>query len=75
MSKKKYKQGKQICSIADFDNSDRDYFIIRFGNKPQTKHRSFLISWQYRTLSQFIERGRVFEADKIGGGYYGGSDS
>ena len=62
MSKPKYKQGKQICSMADFEKSECLYFKVKFGNKIQTKHRAFLISWQYRTLKMFIDRGWVFEA-------------
>ena len=64
MSKPKYKQGKQICSISEFDQSECLYFKVRFGNRFQTKHKSFLISWQYRTLLNFIQSGRVFEAEK-----------
>lgn len=64
MSRRKYKRGKQICSISDFDQSCNEYFIVYFGStNPQTKHRSFLMSWQYRTLLNFIIRGQVFEAD------------
>ena len=65
MSKPKYKQGKMIKSIADFAKSDKKWFKVRFGNKPKTLHRSFLISWQYRTLELFISRGSVYEADEI----------
>ena len=52
MSKPKYKQGKQIGSVADFEKSECLYFKVKFGNKIQTKHRAFLISWQYRTLKR-----------------------
>lgn len=65
MAKSRYKQGKQICSMADFEKSECLYFRIRFGNGFQTKHRSFLISWQYRTLLNFIQSGRVFEAIQV----------
>lgn len=65
MSKPKYKQGKQICSMADFEKSECLYFKVKFGNKVQTKHRSFLISWQYRTLLNFIQNGWVFEAERV----------
>ena len=65
MSKPKYKQGKQICSIADFEKSECLYFKVKFGGKLQTKHRSFLISWQYRTLKLFIDGGLVFEAERM----------
>jgi hypothetical protein len=69
MAKKKYKRGKKIESISDFEKSKCDYFIVYFGcTNPQTKHRAFLISWQYRTLLGFIENGFVFEAEKITNG-------
>lgn len=67
MPKPKYKKGKQICSMADFEKSECLYFKVKFGDKFKTKHKSFLISWQYRTLLNFIRSGRVFEADRIGG--------
>ena len=63
MGKRMYKQGKQICSMADFENSESRFFIVRFGSKRCTRHRSFLISWQYRTLSNFIANGWLYEAD------------
>ena len=66
MSKSKYKQGKRIMSMADFEKSDCTYFKVKFGNRIQTKHRGFLISWQYRTLKLFIDGGLVFEAEKEG---------
>lgn len=62
MSEAKYKQGKQICSVAEFEKSERLYFRVKFGDKFLTRHRGFLISWQYRTLKNFINRGWVFEA-------------
>ena len=67
MSKPKYKQGKRIMSMADFEKSECLYFKVKFGNRIQTKHRGFLISWQYRTLKLFIDGGLVFEAEKEGG--------
>ena len=65
MSKPKYKLGKQIKTIRDFSNSTSMYFKVHFGDGYKTKHRAFLISWQYRTLETFINSGRVFEAEKI----------
>ena len=65
MTLPKYKHGKQIRSITEFDQSECKYFRVKFGNKIQTKHRSFLISWQYRTLLIWIERGWVYEAERI----------
>lgn len=65
MSEKKYKRGKPIRSISEFDQSESKWFIVYFGRtNPQTKHRSFLISWQYRTLLDFINKGFVFEAER-----------
>ena len=67
MTPPKYKTGKQISSISDFDQSECKFFKVRFGGERnfQTKHRSFLISWQYRTLKMFIERGWVYEAVRM----------
>lgn len=65
MSKRKYTQGKQIESMCDFAESESKFFIVHFGNKPCTKHRAFLISWQYQLLERFIKSGRVFEAKAI----------
>jgi hypothetical protein len=40
--------------------------MINFGLSGfKTRHRSFLISWQYRTLETFINNGKVYEADAI----------
>ena len=65
MSKRIYEQGKQINSVAEFENTTCDWFIIRFGDKYRTRHRGFLISWQYRVLKGFIDAGRVYEAARI----------
>lgn len=66
MSERKYKRGRQICSMADFAQSESNFFIVYFGcTNPQTKHKSFLISWPYRIVDNFIQRGWIFEADKI----------
>lgn len=65
MSRKKYEQGKQFNSISEFDQSSALYYIVHFGSTLKTLHRSFLISWQYRVLLNFIKHGQVFEAVKI----------
>ena len=65
MSEAKYKHGKQICSVADFEKGNRMHFRVKFGDKFRTRHRGFLISCQYRTLLNFIRSGRVFEAERI----------
>lgn len=65
MSKSKYKQGKRIYSMLDFEESDNDWFKVNFGNHTKTVHRAFLLSWQYRLLKQFIDNKRVFIAERI----------
>ena len=65
MTARKYKEGQIIRSISDFDQSESEFNIVHFGNKPKTVHRSFLISQQYRVLKQWIGRGMVFAAERI----------
>ncbi len=65
MTARKYKEGQIIRSIYDFDQSESEFNIVHFGNKPKTVHRSFLISQQYRVLKRWIERGMVFAAERI----------
>ena len=61
MSKRKYKKGKQISSIAEFEESSCEFFI--WNNA--TRHRAVLVSLQYRTLKGIINRGFLYEAKKI----------
>lgn len=63
--KAKYKRGKQLRSVADFENSKAECFRIRFGDKEKTLHRGFIDSWQYHYLRCMIKYGRVFEADPV----------
>ena len=61
MSKAKYKQGKQICSISEFDQSEKLWFKW----DGRTVHRSMLMSQQYRTLLNWIIKGFIFECDEV----------
>ena len=61
MSKAKYKQGKQICSIAEFDACESKWYKWN----GTTRHRSALMSLQYRTLLNTIMNGRLYVADSI----------
>lgn len=61
MSKAKFKKGKRIESISEFDNSEKHWFKFR----DKTVHRSFLISWQYRTLLNAIIKGFIFECEDV----------
>lgn len=64
-NERKYKSGKLIQTVADFENSKCDFFMVTFGNRTTPRHRAFLISWQYRTLKNFIDRGWIYEADSM----------
>lgn len=35
----KYKTGKLIQTVADFENSKCDYFMVTFGNRTAPRHR------------------------------------
>ncbi len=61
MSKARYKQGKQICSISEFDTCKSDWYKWN----GRTKHRSVLMSLQYRTLLNVIVSGRLYAAELI----------
>ena len=60
--KAKYKRGKMIESVADFEKSTATWYIVRFGDEERTRNRGFLISWQYFLLKRFIDRRWIFEA-------------
>lgn len=61
MSKPKYKLGKKIETVADFEKSTCTFFKV--GTK--TTHRAWLESFQYRVLKNYISSGNVHEADLI----------
>ena len=61
--KARYKRGKKIVSVGDFEKSPAIYFRVRFGKDERTRHRGFLESWQYHTLHSFIHGGCVYEAE------------
>ena len=54
-----------IRTVAEFSNSESTFYVVLFGFQEKTKHRAFLISWQYRTLEKFINDGCVYEAELI----------
>ena len=67
MSKPKYKRGKLISSIADFDKSECKYYKVLFGAKEKTLHHGFVKSWQFHMLKDLIRARRVYEAVLIDG--------
>lgn len=65
---RKYKAGRRIRSVAEFEKDDADVYIIKYGaGKECTTARGWIISWQYRYLSNMIRDGKVYEAKAVGG--------
>ena len=65
MSKRKYKAAYPFMTMTGFANYQGTYFVVKFGKNLKTVHRSFLESWQYRLLKQFVENGRIYAAERI----------
>ena len=65
MTRPKYKQGKQICSISEFNACENLWY--KWNGK--TVHRSVLISLQYRTLLNAIRLGLIYKAIPIRNDY------
>lgn len=61
MSKAKYKQGKQIRSIYEFETCESRWYKWN----GRTRHREVLTSLQYRTLLNTIMSGRLYAAELI----------
>lgn len=59
MSKSKYKRGRRINSISEFDACESLFY--KYGS--QTIHRSVLMSMQYRTLLHLISCGAIWTAE------------
>lgn len=55
MSKRKFKKGAQVVSIAEIP--EHDWFIVLLGRNGKTMHREVLRSWSIRTCEQFIDHG------------------
>lgn len=66
MSQKRYRKGKQIVSIAEFEQSKSEWFVVKYGAREKTTHIGWIISWQYRMLKNLIEAGRLYEAKEEG---------
>ena len=56
----KYKVGKRIETISDFDHCESLWYKWN----GRTTHRSVLMSLQYRTLLQTIINGRLYTAER-----------
>lgn len=62
----KYKKGKHIRSISEYEISTKlngqKMFWICCGSEGYVRHIGWIESWQYRVLKQFIEHGHLYEA-------------
>ena len=65
MTARKFQKGRPVLSIADFSRCSCEWFWIAFGSTEKAVHRSFVISWQYRIIEDFIKRRQIFVADAI----------
>ena len=68
MSKRKFKKGAQVVSIAEIP--EHDWFIVLLGRNGKTMHREVLRSWSIRTCEQFIDHGFVFVAQRLTNGEF-----
>lgn len=69
MSKRKYKQGAQVTSVAEI--LEHEWFIVHFGPKAaKTMHKSFIGSWQLHTCELFVDAGRVYIAERLTNGEF-----
>lgn len=63
---RKYKKGKRIRSISDYEISTKlngqKMFWIACGPQGYVRHVGWIESWQYRLLKQFIDNGYLYEA-------------
>ena len=65
MSKPKYKAGRPVYTVGEFERCESLFFKVRFGSNLKTLHRSFLEAWQFHTLQWFCRCGKVYEAERI----------
>lgn len=64
---RKYKKGKRIRSISDYEISTKlngqKMFWVNCGPNGYVRHVGWIESWQYRLLKTFIDHGFLYEAD------------
>ena len=64
MSKKLYRKGKQIRTVAEFEQSRCSWFVVKYGSTEKTTNIGWIESWQYHMLKGLISEGRLYEAEK-----------
>ena len=57
---RKYKRGKPILTVADYEKASQTITFFMVGNK--TTHKGWIESWQYQYLKKVIYLGNLFEA-------------
>lgn len=57
---RKYKKGKLIESVAQYESASR--FLTFFMVQGKTTHKAWIESWQYRVLRNAINNGLIHEA-------------
>lgn len=65
MGNRKYKQGKRITSLQEFEKTDCIWFEIHCSGRFKMWHRSALESLQVHTLKHWLYNGRVFETIQV----------
>lgn len=69
MSKRKFKKGAQVLSVAEL--LEHDWFIVHFGPRTvKTLHKSFIGSWQLLMCERFVDAGQVYIAERLTNGEY-----
>jgi hypothetical protein len=59
--KRKYRKGEKITSLDEMTKQEFIYFFDKI------THRGWFMSWQTRLAHQYIKRGWLYYAVKIGG--------
>ena len=56
--KKKYRKGEKITSLDELAKQEFIYFFDKI------THAGWFTSWQFRLAQKYIERGRLYYAEK-----------
>ena len=59
--KRKYRKGSKILSLDELAKQEFVYFFDKI------THRGWFTSWQFRLAQSYIERGWLYQAEKIEG--------
>jgi hypothetical protein len=65
MSKRKYRPGKRIENMTELDICLREGKYIYLFHNGRPIHSGFVVSMMYKTVSEYVYRGKVYLAEKI----------